>query len=183
MLIEKLNRLKITDMPLYQKICSLSLQVKKNAKDLNTDYRLLAKKKHPLGWLIAGSLGLIAFFPLFLYGNIFNMTFLEIPNLQSRKIKDIQFRSSIKFGISFAIALVLTPIILILTLVIFPSWWLAILFFFSLPVSGLLAWNYYLVFRRIIGGFRINNYIRNNNQEYFQLKKEYDELVNLVESL
>ncbi|MCX6333823.1 MAG: 1-acyl-sn-glycerol-3-phosphate acyltransferase [Bacteroidia bacterium] len=182
-LIEKMNRLKITNLLLYQKICSLSLQVKQKAMDLNTDYRLLAKKKHPILWLISGFLALIASFPLFLYGNIFNMTFLEVPNLQSRKIKDVQFRSSIKFGFSAGIALILTPLIFILMLVFIPSWWIAIIFFISLPLSGLFAWNYYLLFRRIIGGFRIKNFIRDNNSDYFLLKRDHDKLINLIASL
>ncbi len=148
-----------------------------------TNYRLLSKKRHPLGWLIAGSLGLIATFPLFLYGNIFNLIFLEIPNLQSRKIKDLQFRSSIKFGISFALSLVLTPLILALMLIFIPHWWIALLIFFSIPLAGLFAWNYYLILLRIAGGFRIRYYIRNNIEDYFQLKKNHDELVNLVASL
>jgi len=180
MLIEKMNDLKIKDLPLYQKICSLSLRVKNKAKELNTDYRLLAKKKHPAGWLIAGLAALVIGLPLFIYGNIFNMTFLEIPNLQSKRIRDIQFRSSIKFGFSFAIALVLLPVFLILSFIIFPSWWIPVLIFVSLPLSGLFAWNYYLELRRIIGGFRIRNYIKNHNEGYLTLKKNHDELVNLV---
>jgi 1-acyl-sn-glycerol-3-phosphate acyltransferase len=183
MLIEKMNRLRIKDLPLYKKICALSLNVKNRAGTLKTDYRLLSKKKHPVGWLIAGFLGLIASFPLFLYGNLFNLTFMEIPNLQSKKIKDVQFRSSIKFGISMALALVLTPLILILILVLLTPWWLALLFFVSLPLSGLFAWNYYLLFKRIIGGFRIKNYIRSGNKNYLQLKRDHDELVNLVAGL
>jgi hypothetical protein len=108
------------------------------------------------------------------------MTFLEIPNLQSKRIRDIQFRSSIKFGFSFAIALVLLPVFLILSFIIFPSWWIPVLIFVSLPLSGLFAWNYYLELRRIIGGFRIRNYIKNHNEGYLTLKKNHDELVNLV---
>jgi 1-acyl-sn-glycerol-3-phosphate acyltransferase len=182
-LIEKLNRLKIKDLELYKKICSLSLQVKDKAKALNTDYRLLAKKKHPLGWLIAGFAGLIAALPLFIYGNLFNLTLLEIPNFQVRKIKDAQFRSSLKYGYSLALGLIITPIILILSFLIFSPWWLAILVFLSLPLSGLLAWLYYLEFNRITGGFRIRNYINSNNQEYLTLKKNHDELKHLVASL
>ncbi|MCU0460822.1 MAG: 1-acyl-sn-glycerol-3-phosphate acyltransferase [Bacteroidales bacterium] len=183
MLIEKLNRLKVTDPLLYKKICSLSLDVKQKTEKLKTGYRLLSKKKHPLGWLLAGSLGLLATFPLFLYGNIFNLTLLQIPNLQSQKIKDKQFQSSIKFGYSLAIALILTPIILILMLVLIPTWWIAILIFLSLPFAGLFTWNYYLIALRIIGGFRIRNYFGNKNHEYLQLRKNYDELVSLVASL
>lgn len=182
-LIERLNRLKVNDLPLYKNICSLSLQVRDKAKAMKTDYRLLSKKKHPLGWLIAGFCGLIVSLPVFIYGNIFNLTFLEIPNIQSKKIKDIQFRSSIKYGISLAIAFIFLPIFLILSLIIFSPWWLAILIFLSLPVSGLLAWWYYLEFHRIIGGFRIRNYINSGNREYSDLKKNHDELISLVSSL
>jgi 1-acyl-sn-glycerol-3-phosphate acyltransferase len=182
-LIEKLNRLKILDPELYKRICTLSLQVKEKAKALNIDYRLLAKKKHPLGWLIAGFAGLIAALPLFIYGNIFNLILLEIPNFQVRKIKDIQFRSSLKYGYSLALALIITPIALILSFLIFSPWWLSVLVFLSLPVSGLIAWLYYLEFNRITGGFRIRNYLKSNNQEYLTLKKNHDELINLVASL
>jgi hypothetical protein len=182
-LIEKLNRLKVKNLELYKKICTFSLQVKEKAKALNIDYRLLAKKKHPLGWLIAGFAGLIAALPLFIYGNIFNLILLEIPNFQVRKIKDIQFRSSLKYGYSLVLALIATPIALILSFRIFSPWWLSIIVFLSLPVSGLIAWLYYLEFNRITGGFRIRNYLKSNNQEYLTLKKNHDELINLVASL
>jgi 1-acyl-sn-glycerol-3-phosphate acyltransferase len=182
-LIERLNSLKIKDLELYKRICYLSLQVKEKAKTLNIDYRFLAKKKHPLGWLIAGFAGLIAGIPLFLYGNIFNLILLEIPNFQVRKIKDAQFRSSLKYGYSLGLAFIITPVALILSFLIFSPWWLSILVFLSLPLSGLIAWLYYLEFNRITGGFRIRNYIKSNNQEYMTLKKNYDELDSLVVAL
>jgi|WetSurMetagenome_2_1015567.scaffolds.fasta_scaffold00015_6 1-acyl-sn-glycerol-3-phosphate acyltransferase len=182
-LIDKMNRLKVSDFNLYKRICALSLEVKNKSRELKIRYRLLSKKKHPLGWLLAGAVGLIATFPLFLYGNLFNLTLLEIPNLQSLKIKDVQFRSSIKFGISVALSLVITPLVLILLLVFVSPWWLALLIFISLPVAGLFAWNYYLVAGRITGGFRIRKYLSRKNRDFLKLKKDHDELLNLVASL
>jgi 1-acyl-sn-glycerol-3-phosphate acyltransferase len=182
-LINKMNLLRTSNPSLYKKICSLSLIIKNKAKVLNTDYRLLEKKKHPVGWLIAGLIGLIITFPLFIYGNIFNLTFLEIPNLQSHKIKDPQFRSSIKYGISLVLAFIFLPLYLILSLIIFSSWWIGALFFMTLPLSGLFAWNYYHQFRRIIGGFRIRNLIMNNDKEFDLLRNNHFELVNLVSEL
>jgi len=178
-----MNRLKVSDFNLYKRICALSLEVKNKSRELKIRYRLLSKKKHPLGWLLAGAVGLIATFPLFLYGNLFNLTLLEIPNLQSLKIKDVQFRSSIKFGISVALSLVITPLVLILLLVFVSPWWLALLIFISLPVAGLFAWNYYLVAGRITGGFRIRKYLSRKNRDFLKLKKDHDELLNLVASL
>jgi len=183
MLIKKMSLLKSSNATLYKKICSLSLQIKKNADDLKTDYRLLEKRKHPLGWLIAGLAGIILTFPLFLYGNIFNLTFLEIPNLQIRKISDPQFHSSIRYGISLVLALIFLPVYLILSFIIFSSVWFGLLIFCSLPLSGLFSWNYYLLFRRILGGFKVRNYIKFNNKEFDLLRKNHSELTNLVASL
>ena len=182
-LINKLNLLKSAEPSVYERICTLSLQVKKKAKELNTDYRLLDKKKHPIGWLIAGLIGIILTFPLFVYGNIFNLTFLEIPNLQIRKIKDPQFHSSIRYGLSLALAFVFLPLYLILSLFIFSSWWLGLLIFLTLPLSGLFAWNYYLQFRRIIGGFRVRSLIKKKDKEFDLLTKNHNELVKLIAGL
>ena len=183
LLIEKLNKLKSSDPNVYGRICNLSLQVRKTAGELKIGYRLLQKKKHPPGWLIAGILGLVITFPLFVYGNIFNLTFLQIPNLQIRKIKDPQFHSSVRYGISLALAFIFLPLYLVLSLVLFSPWWIGILIFLSLPASGLFAWDYYLVYKRIMGGFRVRKLILNRDPRYETLKSSYRELQKLIEEL
>jgi 1-acyl-sn-glycerol-3-phosphate acyltransferase len=182
-LIDKLNKLKATNIKLYQRICSLSLSVKEKVKKLNTDYRLLEKKKHPLGWLIAGMSFIILTFPLFLFGNIFNMIFLGLPLWQSRNIKDPQFVSSVRYALSLILAIVLFPLFLILSIVFFSSWWIGVMFFLALPLSGLFAWNYYLLYRRILGGFRIRRYKTDKVAGFDILEKEHQELVNIIADL
>jgi 1-acyl-sn-glycerol-3-phosphate acyltransferase/uncharacterized membrane protein (DUF485 family) len=182
-LIEKLNNLRISDPDIYKRICTLSLLVKEKVADLNLSYRLLEKKKHPLGWLIAGLAGLLFTFPVWLFGNIFTLTFLSIPDIKVRKIKDLQFQSTMRFGFSFALALIFLPIYLIISLLIFKPWWLAVLVFFTIPVAGIFAWNYNLLFNRIIGGFRIRRLVKHHDNNYMMLKSNYDELVNLVSPL
>ncbi len=182
-LIDKLNRLKISDPQTYNKICALSLKVKEKAKNLNITYRLLEKKKHPLIWLIAGLAGLFLTFPVWLFGNIFTLTFLSLPELQIRKTKDLQFHSTIRFGISLALAFIFLPVYLIITLLIFSPWWLAIVIFLTIPVAGIFAWNYNILFRRIIGGFRLRKYIKEKNSAYSELRKNYDELIELVSTM
>lgn len=182
-LIEKINRIKETNSAIYDKICSLSLDVKKKANELNINYRLLEKKKHPLGWLIAGIAGLIMTFPLYILGNIFILTFLKIPNLQLRKIRDPQFHSSVRYGLSLVLALVFIPLFLILSIIIFSPWWLGILVFISLPLSGLFAWNYSLLYYRITGGFRIRKLAKEKNKNLDILKRNYKELIDLVAAL
>lgn len=182
-LIENLNKLQSEDPSTYHRICKLSLEIKRLTKDFKIDYRLLEKKKHPLGWLIAGIVGLIATLPLFILGNIFNLTFIEIPNLQIRKIKDPQFHSSVRYGISLALAFVFLPLYLIVSLILFTPWWFGILIFLSLPLSGLFAWDYFLVLKRISGGFKARNLITKKNRKFEILRKNHSELLKLVSDL
>jgi len=182
-LIENLNRIKTFNQELYLKICSLSLMVKEKTKNLNLTYRLLEKKKHIAGWLIAGLAAILVSFPLYIYGSIFTLTFLTLPRLRASKIKDIQFQGTFMYGISLVLALVILPLFLVLSFIIFSPWWLAILVFVTLPFSGLFAWNYAILFRRIMGGFRIRDFIRNKNGDYLNLKKNHDELLNLVATI
>ena len=182
-LIDKINLLSDTDNMLYKKICSLSLSVKKRAGKLRTGYRLLEKKKHPLGWLMAGMIFIILASPLFLFGNIFNMIFLGLPFWQSRNIKDPQFVSSVRYALSLIFAIILFPLFFTLSIIFFSTWWIGVAFFLALPLSGLFAWNYYMLYKRIMGGFRVRKYISDQVKEFDTLRKEHQELVNLVSSL
>jgi 1-acyl-sn-glycerol-3-phosphate acyltransferase len=182
-LINKLNRLNSFSSETYSRICSLSLLIKEKARLLRTDYRLLEKKSHPIFAILLGAVGLIISFPLFVFGFIFNFVFLQIPNIQIKKVIDIQFHSSIRYAISLVLAIVLLPIYLILCFIFITPWWLAIIIFISIPAAGLFSWSYYLLLRRITGGLRIRNMMRKGNEEYLLLKKSHDELVTLIAKL
>lgn len=182
-LIEKLNHLKTSDIELYHKICSLSLSVKAKVKKLNTDYRLIEKKRHPIGWLMAGILLLILTLPLFIFGNIFNLIFLGLPLWQTRNIKDPQFVSSVRYALSLVLAILLFPLFLVLSIIFFSSWWIGLIFFLALPLTGLFAWNYYLLYRRITGEFRVRKLKVNKEPEFDTLIREHQELVNTVSGL
>jgi len=179
-LIETLNKLKISDPETYKRICSLSLQIREKARALNISYRLLEKRKHPLGWLIAGLAGLFVTLPVWLFGNIFTLTFVTLPELQIRKTKDPQFHSSLRYGLSLALAFVFMPVYLIACLIIFSPWWLALMIFLTIPVSGIFAWNYNILAKRITGGFRLRKYMRMKNPDYLALRNDYNELIGLL---
>jgi 1-acyl-sn-glycerol-3-phosphate acyltransferase len=182
-LINKLNRLRTSENSTYKRICELAVEIKRKTKDLRLNYRLLEKKKHPLGWLTLGIAGLVAGFPLFLFGFIFNFVFIKIPDIQIRKVKDIQFHSSLKYTISLILAIILMPIYLIVLLLTVTPWWLGLLCFAFIPVAGLFAWNYFLLFRRVVGGFRIRNLFSNKDENFLQLRNNHQELVSLVSKI
>lgn len=182
-LIEKLNHLRTSDNQIYRNICSLSLSIKEKAKKLKTDYRLLEKKKHPFLLLMAGMAFIILTFPVFVFGNIFNAIFLGLPVWQTRSIKDPQFVSSVRYTLSLILAILLLPLFLVLSFIFFSAWWIGLLFFLSLPLTGLFAWNYYLLYKRIVGGFRVKKYKSLKDKEFELLQSEYRNVNNLVAGL
>lgn len=182
-LIDMLNHLHLSDPTKYERICSLSLKIKKDSESLNISYPLLGKKKHPLHLLIGGIIFLVIAFPVWLLGNIFTLTFLNIPDLQVRKIRDPQFHSTIRYLMSLALAFVFFPVYLILSLLLFTPWWLALIIFSTIPVSGLFSWNYSLLYRRILGGFRIRKFLRNKNPDFINLINNHVCLKQLVSDM
>jgi hypothetical protein len=132
---------------------------------------------------MAGMTLIILTFPLLIFGNIFNMIFLGLPIWQARNIKDPQFVSSVRYAFSLILAILLLPLFLVLSLLLFPSWWIGLIIFLALPLSGLFAWNYYLLYKRIMGGFRIRKYISEKGKEFELLIVEYNELVSIVSGL
>jgi hypothetical protein len=52
-----------------------------------------------------------------------------------------------------------------------------------IPLAGIFAWNYIILIKRIIGGFRIRKYIKNKNRDFISLRKSYDELTGLITQL
>jgi 1-acyl-sn-glycerol-3-phosphate acyltransferase len=182
-LINKLNSLRNSAEERYRKICRLSIEVKKRAAELGLDYRLLEKKKHTIAGMTGGILTLIVAFPVLVYGLLFNYIFYLIPNIFLKKIIDVQFHASIKYAISLFLAIFFMPLYLILSLLIFSPWWMALAIFLSIPVSGLMAWSYLLLYRRIRGGLKIRSLKRIKNPEYIRLRNDYEELMSEISKI
>lgn len=181
-LIGRLNKLKDTDGSMYEQICRLSLGIKAKTEQLALNYRAL-ERKYSLVSLIAGCIVFIAGLPLFVFGNIFNAVFAGIPVWMARKVKDPQFVSSFRFVISVALALLLQVPVLVASLLLFPQWWMGLVFFISLPVAGLAAWNLYLLYRTICTGFRIIKLRSSQNSLFITLCDEYKQLMKIISEI
>jgi 1-acyl-sn-glycerol-3-phosphate acyltransferase len=182
-LIDTLNKLADKDNKLYRTLCEKSLSVKEKALQLKVSYRNLEKKRHGFLDLTLGSLLLLVTLPLFLYGMAFNYIFIEVPKMPLKKIADQQFHSSIRYVVSLLLAILFMPIYALLAFLILKPWWLALAVFLSIPLSGIIAWNWALLFRRIEGGFRIRRLIRKKNVTFSELRKDYTDLMKIIKSL
>jgi 1-acyl-sn-glycerol-3-phosphate acyltransferase len=182
-LVSKINELHGKDPETYRQICNDSISVKDLAKKLRLTYRQLSKKKHPLGWLILSALFLLVTFPVFAAGALLNIALFEIADIQSLKSKDPAFISTARFGFMIGFGLILAPLYLIIALIFIKPWWLAIIAFLLVPALGILAWNWSLLFRRTLGGFRIKKLSGSHNPDFSKLNETYMSLVRRITSL
>jgi 1-acyl-sn-glycerol-3-phosphate acyltransferase len=183
MLIDTLNKLSQDKPDLYRSICDKTLSIKKKALMFKIGYRYLEKKRHSLVNLLMGALLLLITLPLFIYGMAFNYIFLEVPKLPLKKIADRQFHSSVRFGVSLLLTFIFIPVYAAIAFLFLKPWWVALAVVISIPFSGLLAWNWSLLFRRIVEGFRIRRFINTKNSIFTELKEEYKDLTGIIRSL
>lgn len=182
-LMNKLDELRVSDPDAYREICGETVDVKNQATELNVLYRHLRKKKHPFGWLLLSSLLLLASLPVFLLGAALNILTFQVSYLQAIKSKDPAFISTARYGFFLGLSFIFGPLYLILTLIFIKPWWMAILAFMMVPVLGILAWNWFLLLQRTVGGFRIWNLRRTGNVVFTKLYDNYNRLVKRVSSL
>ncbi len=179
-LIKQMESLKETESSLYRNICNRTLKIKNLAEKLNVGYYHLNRKKPRLLFHILAIAGLIALSPLFLAGWLLNYIFYKIPKLPLKNIKDIMFHGSIRYVISLVLGLIFLPVYAIIAFVFVPVWWLALIVVLSIIPAGIFAWNYTLMWQKLLERIRVRKYINRKNKEYRQLKKEYSGLLDDV---
>jgi len=182
-LVNKLNELRSSDPEGYRGLCTDTLSVKEMATKLNVSYRHLRKKRHSPFWLFLSSLLLLASLPVFLLGAALNILTYQVSYLQAIKSKDPAFISTARYGFVLGLSFIFGPLYLILALIFIKPWWLAILAFMMVPVLGILAWNWFLLLLRTVGGIRIWNLRRTGNQLFSRLQETYARILKHVSSL
>ncbi len=105
-------------------------------------------------FLLGEKLLLLVASPLFLYGYVNNLFPWYITTVYPGSIKDPQFRSSVKFGLSSLIFPLFYLIQTLAVFLLFHQLWLTLAYFASLPLSAAIAWNYAKLFRRFIQEWR-----------------------------
>ncbi|MFO7723371.1 MAG: 1-acyl-sn-glycerol-3-phosphate acyltransferase [Bacteroidales bacterium] len=107
-------------------------------------------------WKIVGqSILFLLALPLFVIGFINNIFPVLIPKSIVKRIKDVQFRSSFKFGVSILTFPVFYGIQVLLFCVFVPLPPIYTLWYFiSLPITGVIAVRYRLFFRRFLSRLR-----------------------------
>jgi 1-acyl-sn-glycerol-3-phosphate acyltransferase len=131
-----------------------------------TDYRLALgynklqfrnPEEGPWPWwkVIGQGLLFLVLLPLFVIGFLNNIIPAIIPKTVVKRVKDVQFRSTFKFGLS----ILLFPLFYTVQVILFHAFAglpgiCTLWYFISLPISGLIAVRYRLFFRRYLARLR-----------------------------
>lgn len=175
-LIRKVEQTEEKDPQLYKSICNKALKIKNIARSLNIGYYHLDKPKPTYIAHAMATLGIVILAPVALYGFITNLVFYRIPNMVLKNIKDEQFWSSMRFGISLTMAILFIPIYAFLAFFLLPGWLIPVLVLLSILPAGWLSWNYFIIWEKLREGIRVRKYINRKNPEYKILTNLYSDL-------
>lgn len=192
-----LNHFK-SDQELVKKLDTLEEKIPEETEKLVqqvNEYAAKIKKLKIRNWLIENpnlnlvkiglnKLILILGLPLFLFGFIFNaIPFFTIDTITRKKIKDKGFWSTF----FLALGIILFPIFYLIEFFavswLIPGIWLKLAFLIAMPLTGKVAFLWYILFRKTVGRGRLLILQLFNKKEYFNLFKEKDLLYKKLDSL
>lgn len=126
-------------------------------------------------------LSLVITFPLFLYGFINNILPFWLPVRMVRKIKDLQFHSSVKAGLAILILFPLFYFVQILLVAILTGpWWIWVAYFVSLFPAGKAALLWYFRWKKTVRGSRFRRQLRRRRPEAWELVNLRKEILDLT---
>jgi len=143
-------------------------------------------EKHHLNLFKTGvnNLILIAGLPVFLFGFIFNaIPFFTIDIITRKKIKDKGFWSTF----FLALGIILFPIFYAIEFFaiswIIPGIWIKLAFLVAMPITGKVAFLWYIFFRKTVGRGRLLNLNLFHRKEFYNLFKEKEVLFRKLDEL
>jgi len=137
----------------------------------------------PKSWflLLLQTLFIIISFPIFLYGAVNNIIIFKLPRLVTKKIKDINFHTSIEFPIlQFGLPiyyLILFILAWIFTNIIWVKW----AYILSLPFAGLFAFWYWVLGIKTFAKWRY--YLNFNKKDIVEMRNIRNEIINKMNEI
>lgn len=120
--------------------------------------------------------------PIFLYGLVFNALPFFLPDAIASKIKDTQFRSSVKMVLGMLMIIIFYLILFGISFFFMP-WWASLIFLATLLGSGFFAFRYFIWFKKFRARLRYGRLLRKKDQhvsELRQLRHSIIEKVNFI---
>lgn len=181
---DSLDKMETEKLEKTEKLILQLKEYQRKIKEQKLRSWVIENKKNNFLKIVGSGLLLLIGLPVFIYGFLLNaIPFFTIDGLIRRKVKDWTFWSSF-----FLVAgIILFPVVYLLELIalgwLLPSVWLKLLFLISLPFTGKIAFNWYILLRKITGRIRLFLLKLTNNKEYQNLVLRQKNLFNKLDEL
>jgi ABC-type multidrug transport system fused ATPase/permease subunit len=167
------------------KIDFLDQKVRKYLSDmkevkLNGIYRV---EKTSLGKILSLFCLLVLLFPVYLYGVVNNFIPLSLSIWARKKIKDPQFKSSFLYVVSLVAFPLLQTLQTVLVAFFVDHWYWVAAYFVSVPLSGIFLIYYHNLANKFQRALKIFKLFRKRKTFMDQLQNDYQEILNIVDSL
>ena len=151
--------------------------------EMNLRDWVLKKKRYSYIIMFLHIIGLILTFPLFLAGIAENYLPYKMPLFFTSKIKDPQFISTFKYGLGLVFFVLYYLILIILTLIFVPYWWLKLIVILTLPLTGLFAYNYFISIKKLVAKCRYNIFTLRKNKKLQVLRQLRQEITGTMNEI
>ena len=135
------------------------------------------------GGIIWRSLAFLMFLPIFVYGLINNFLPYWLPVKIAGKVKDRVFVSSFKFVLGLLMFPLFHLIQAALVLLISGSWLVAGIYLVSLPLTGYLAFRYYIGFKKFRARLKYSGLSRKSDPAVTRLETLHQRLHQFIEGV
>ncbi len=174
----ELDRIETEDPLQAGKLAESALELEKDLENLNLKSWLVDHREESYRKLIFYALILLFSFPVFAFGFVFNaLPFFFLDRLIKKKVKEAVFRSTF----SFAAGLILFPLVYIIECIlvsfIIPGWLFKLLFLVSLPLTGKMAFSWYILWLKTRGRGRWLKIKRSEPDLYRDFHRRKQEIV------
>lgn len=175
--VSKIDCLKESDSGKFDKLMSSIKEYSGKLKKLKIkDW--VVEKRTSIGKLILKSLILLIGFPIFLYGLINNIIVYNLPGFLTKKFKDKQFQSSVRYVFVIFIFPFIYLIQFALVWIFIKIWYVALIYLLTVPWFGLLAFHYHRFFIKLSAQFRF--IMKKNKADSDLMLQLRNEIVNLL---
>jgi 1-acyl-sn-glycerol-3-phosphate acyltransferase len=144
---------------------------------------LFTRNKYSCLLLLPLSLGMLIGFPVFLYGLINNIVPYQLPLLLTKKFKDPQFHSTVKFIAGLAIFPIWYLILFVLAWIFVEPGWIKWIYLVSLLPAGLFAHTWFIWFKKLRSMWKYSLLTSLKNKRIAELKTLRSEIISEVDTI
>lgn len=167
----------------YQNVKSKVTEVSELLKKLNLRYWAIAQNGYSQVGIIINRILQLITCPIFFIGYLVNILPFYLPVHFARKVKDPQFLSSYRYVIAVITFTLFYTIYLVVLLIAMPKIWMALAASVAIPYLGMIAFRYYVWFKKVSAKSRINSYKRKGNKDWLRLIECRDYINNVIKEL